>query len=74
MSEFPTVDEMEAYLRENMPPGPVKLSPGATIIDPAKFVRSMVGILRHNKGNRAFMPYYEHLRDFFLIVKNQKNG
>ena len=42
------------------------------VIDTKKFVKSHILILKANKGNRLFLPYYTRLHAIYIILKNEK--
>lgn len=63
------IDELQEYFDEAiLPDGPIKLSPGETILHPGKFVDCHLSFLKANPGKRLFLPYFERLEKFYLIL------
>ena len=63
----PTIDQLEAFFRFlKYPQEPICISPAEKIIDPEKFVKSHLELVKH-KGIEKSTPYYER-----LIILKQK--
>ena len=61
----------EPYMNSSMV---IKLNQCSTILNLGNFLKSHFEVLRNNKGNRLFMPYYERLQQVKLILIEQKNA
>lgn len=48
---------------------PIKLEPAQEITNLQTFLYSHISILKANKGNKLFMPYYDRLLKIYLIAK-----
>ena len=72
---LPTIDEIEEFFRVLKYPDcdAVVLHSGFICHDPKKLVDSHISILKANKGNYRFMPYYERLYRVYQHYKNEKN-
>lgn len=56
----------EFYKNVTLPPGPIVLDAGTTIVDPALFVERHLSVINHNNGNDLFRPYARRL---YLLKK-----
>lgn len=72
IEERPEVGVLRAYFEANPPgPGPIRLEPGSTLVDPALFIRSHFmrldseGAKRHHKK-----PFYYRLLTLYFILTN----
>ena len=58
-----SLDEIEKYFETyNFIGEDVRINECTTVTDLKKFVRSHISILRKNKGNKLYMPYYDKIR------------
>ena len=65
-----SLDEIENYFKTyNFISGDLRVDECTTVTDLKKFVQSHIRILRNNKGNRLYMPYYDRLYKVYLISK-----
>ena len=52
----------------------IDISECEKIEDLKKFVKSHVGFLKGNKGNRLFLPYYDRLNYVYNKLKENENS
>ena len=65
-----SLDEIENYFETyNFIGENIRVDECTTVTDLKKFVRSHISILRKNKGNKLYMPYYDRLYKVYLISK-----
>lgn len=69
----PSLAELEAYFEtRKIPPDTVKIDSATTVINPSKFVKSHLSILKNNPGNKRYKPYYDRLVVLYLIDKEKQ--
>ena len=65
-----SLNEIEKYFETyNFIGKDVRINECTTVTDLKKFVQSHIRILRNNKGNKLYMPYYDRLYKVYLISK-----
>lgn len=60
--------ELETKLKEIKEFKNLNLKDGK-ITDPQKFIDLNISYLKHQSGNRRYLPYYERLLEFYLLNK-----
>jgi hypothetical protein len=64
------IDEIRAFFEgRELPKGSIILTSGERVIDVGKMVESHIETLTTNKGNRAFLPYYNRLLTIVNHIK-----
>ena len=64
------LNELEAFFDSiDLPDDLIKLNQAETIIDCKKFVKSHLECLKGQKGNKAYLPYYNRLIQLYKILK-----
>ena len=67
------LNDLETFFNSiEMPTEQIKLNKAETIIDCKKFVDSHLKILKGQKGNKVYLPYYDRLLKLYKILKNDK--
>ena len=49
----------------------IKLSEAEVIVDLQKFVKTNIHLLKSNKGNKTYIPYWNRLFKAYTILKNK---
>ena len=55
------LSEIEEIFKGKKIKGPIKLNKCETIIEPDKFIKSHIQLLKSNPGKKNLLPYYERL-------------
>ncbi len=67
------ISEIRAYFEGvELPEGSIELSSGELVIDIRKMIESHLEYLTENKGNKAFLPYYNRIITVINHIKNKK--
>jgi len=62
--------ELESFFDSvDLPTEPINLNEAETITDCKKFVKSHLEYLKGQKGNKAYLPYYNRLIQLYKILK-----
>lgn len=65
------ISELEGFFCSAfIPDGPLSLSEGTTISDPAKFIDSHLATIKFNNGKRTFAPFLHRLQVLQAILKS----
>lgn len=49
----------------------IKITQCEKVLDIKKFIYNHISILKANKGNRVYLPYYNRLEKLYLILKTE---
>jgi len=49
----------------------IQISKSENVLDVKKFVESHISILKANKGNPVYMPYFTRLKKIYLLLKSE---
>ena len=63
-----TLTDLENYFKTATLPKQVKLSQCETIIDVTKFVKSHISVLKANRGNSAYLPFWDRLNKLHELL------
>lgn len=67
-----SLDELEVWFNHQQIPSEIKLDGITWIADVPKMIQTHIMYLRHNPGNKTFMPYYQRLMQVKHIMQSQK--
>jgi len=65
------LSEIEEYLSKKDLNAPVRIDKCSVVENPKKMIKSHLSFLKHNSGNKAYMPYYNRLLNLCKKLKDE---
>lgn len=60
---------VDFFNKTKLPKKPFRLNQAEVINNCEKFVESHLAVLKANRGNKAMLPYFLRLKNFYLKIK-----